>query len=106
MKPIDYPSNDHSMIFQYHRMREGPNYFLCHYKSSSCLRQDPKDAWRLLGVAKFTDLGKDLKQWCLDMHQKYVIDKQDEVKEGRPDTSFASEAIKEEEPTTNTKMIV
>ena len=102
MKPIEYEGNDKHMMFQYHRMREGPNYFLCHYKKSSVLRQDPKDAWRVLGVAKFTDTGKALKQWCLDMHQQYVLDKLEPV----PDNSFASEVQKEhEEPNDNTKMI-
>ena len=106
MKSIDYPSNDKDMIFSYHRtLHEGPNYFMCYYKASACLRQDPKDAWRTLGVAKFTDKGKELKEWCLEMHQKYVLDKQEDVKP-RSDTSFASEVLKEEEPNDNTKMVV
>lgn len=106
MKPLEYEGNDQHMMFQYHRMREGPNYFLCHYKQSSVLRQDPKDAWRVLGVAKFTDTGKQLKEWCLEMHQKYVLDKL----EPHVDTSFASEVQNEEEkheePNDNTKMVV
>ena len=53
-----------------------------------------------MGVAKFTDKAKELKQWCLDMHQQYVLDKLEPV----PDQSFASEAL-EEEPNDNTKMI-
>ena len=101
MKPIEYEGNDKGMMFSYHRMREGPNYFMCHYKQTSVLRQDPKDAWRVLGVAKFTDNGKLLKEWCLQMHQKYVLDKLEPV----PDTSFASEVQAEEDPTANTKMI-
>ena len=44
MKPIDYPDNGRGLFVQYHRMREGPNYFLVCYKNSSVLRQDPKDA--------------------------------------------------------------
>ena len=104
MKPIHFPSNDQSMIFQYHRMKEGPNYFMCSYKQSSVLRQDPKDAWRILGPAKYTDTGKELKEWALDMHQKYVLDKQEE-QEGRKDTSFASE-VQHEEPNDNTKTII
>ena len=89
MKPIDFPSNDHSMIFQYMRMREGPNYFMCKYKQSSVLRQDPKDAWKILGPAKYTDTGKELKDWCLDIHQKYVLQEQED-----------------ENPCENTKMVV
>ena len=102
MKPIDFPSNDHSMIFQYMRMREGPNYFMCKYKQSSVLRQDPKDAWKILGPAKYTDTGKELKDWCLQQHQLYVLDKLEPV----ADTSFASDSLNEEDPTNNTKMVV
>ena len=40
------------------------------------------------------------------MHQKWVINKQNSKEEGRADTSFASEAIKEAEPNDNTKMVV
>ena len=104
MKNIAFELNDNQMSFEYIRSREGPNQFLCYYKHQAVLRQDPKDAWRVLGTAKFTDTGKALKQWCLDMHQKWVIDRQQE-KEGRKDTSFASEAINEVEPNDNTKMV-
>ena len=48
------------------------------------IRTDPKEAWRTIGVAKFTDTGKALKAWCLEMHETYVISK----KEGE-DTSFS-----------------
>ena len=123
MKPIDYPDNGRGLFVQYHRMREGPNYFLVCYKNSSVLRQDPKDAWRVMGSAKFTSKSQELKQWCLDIHQEYNKTE----KEGRVDTSFGSgdlsspnEVNKEEEtetssesldensedPTSNTKMIV
>ena len=107
-KPIPFPDNGNGLMIEYHRMREGPNYYMCHYKQSSVLRQDPKDAWRTLGAAKFTDTGKALKEWCLEMHQIWAVDKQkkDDENEGRKDTSFASEAIAEEEdPTANTKMV-
>ena len=83
-------------------MREGPNYFMCHYRQSSCLKKEPKDAWRVLGAAKFTDTGKALKEWCLEMHDKYGQTQLEAV----PDTSFASEVQIEENPIENTKMIV
>ena len=101
LKPNQFPLNSTGLNITYHRTREGPNYFVCNYKQSCVLRQDPKDAWRVLGVAKFTDSGKALKEWCLEMHQKYVLDKLEAV----PDTSFASEVQAEEDPTANTKMI-
>ena len=99
MKPIDYPGNDSGLMVQYNRMREGPNYFMIYYKNTSVLRQDPKDAWRVMGSAKFTASSQELKQWCLDMHDKYS----NVEEEARKDTSFASEA--QEEPNDNTKMV-
>ena len=99
MKPIDYPGNDSGLMVQYNRMREGPNYFMVYYKNTSVLRQDPKDAWRVMGSAKFTANSQELKQWCLDIHDKYGHMEE----ESRKDTSFASEA--QEEPNDNTKMI-
>ena len=101
MKPIEYPDNDSGLFVQYHRMREGPNYFLIHYKNTSVLRKDPKDCWRVMGTAKFTTKAQELKQWCIDMHDKYSST---EV-EARADTSFASEA-QVEEPNDNTKTII
>ena len=108
MKPIDYPNNGRGLMVQYHVMREGPSYFSVCYKNSSVLRQDPKDAWRVMGCAKFTENSQALKQWCLDIHAKY--DKSE--KETRKDTSFASEVQveakldpAETDPTANTKMI-
>jgi len=84
------------------------------YKGSSVLRQDPKDAWRVMGSAKFTANSQELKQWCLDIHDKWINNK----KEGRVDTSFGNEGKNEEiaesnpgsnsdeqDPTANTKMI-
>jgi hypothetical protein len=103
------------MRYEYHRVREGPNYFVSYYKQSSRLHYDPKDCWRTLGTAKFTDTGKDLKEWCLQMYDEYSIPQMEKwddtdrkgVSEanGRKDTSFASEAMEEESPIDNTKMI-
>lgn len=101
MKPIPFEKNSYGMSFHYIRSREGPNQFLCYYKHQAVLRQDPKDAWRVMGVAKFTDTGKELKEWCLEMDNKY----NSEEKEARVDTSFASEVQQEEEPNDNTKMV-
>ena len=58
------------------------------------------ESWDL---AKFTANSQDMKQWCLDMHEKYSKSK----KEGRKDTSFGNEQQNEGEaeadPTSNTK---
>ena len=102
MLPIQFPDNSQYMRYEYHRVREGPNYFVSYYKHSSRLHYDPKNCWRTLGVAKFTDTGKALKQWCLDMDEQYGSQA---TTEGRSDTSFASEALEEESPTDNTKMV-
>ena len=115
MKAIEFEHNQPGMRYEYHRTREGPNWFMCYYKSSAVARTDPKEAWRTIGVAKFTDTGKALKEWCLEMHETYVVSKQKKEKEeGRQDTSFASEALADadteaiaeaEDPTSNTKMV-
>ena len=102
MKPIPFDGNGNGLIVTYHRSREGPNYFNIYYKQSSVLRQDPKDAWRILGPAKFTDSGKALKEWCLEMDEKYGT----ENKEAKVDTSFASEVLAEQDPSTNTKIVI
>jgi len=112
MKPEAFPLNTRECNFEYHRVREGPNYFVSYYKNSSRLHYDPKDCWRVLAQAKFTDSGKALKEWCLQMYDQYSLPQIEKWKdnkntdEGRADTSFASEALEEESsPTDNTKMI-
>ena len=109
MKPEEYEGNTQYMRYEYHRVREGPNYFVTYYKHSSRLIYDPKDAWRTLGVAKFTDDGQNLKKWCLSMDEQYgdnVKSVIDEFKgSGRKDTSFAMEAMEEMSPNDETKMI-
>ena len=115
MLPIQFPDNSQYMRYEYHRVREGPNYFVSYYKNSSRLHYDPKDCWRTLGTAKFTDTGKALKEWCLEMYDQYSLpqiekwssDAAKGVSEanGRKDTSFASEAMEEENPCAETKMV-
>ena len=111
MLPIQFPENTSNMRYEYHRVREGPNYFITYYKNSSRLIHDPKDAWRTLGVAKFTDTGKTLKAWCLEMDEQYGVPQRDKWGKddslSRPDDSFASEVMAEqEEPNDNTKMVM
>ena len=101
MKVLEFEGNTPSCNYTYFRVREGPNYFVSYYKNSSRLHYDPKDTWRTLGVAKFTDSGKALKEWCLLMDETY----NSEEMEVRADTSFASEAMEEENPCEETKMI-
>ena len=112
MKPEEFPGNTQYMRYEYHRVREGPNYFVSYYKNSSRLHYDPKDTWRTLGTAKFTDTGKTLKDWCLLMDEQYGIPQREKWYQhdstevsGRKDTSFASEALEEENPCSETKMV-
>ena len=86
MKVIEYEGNTQYMRYEYHRVREGPNYFVSYYKHSSRLHYDPKEAWRTLGVAKFTDTGKALKEWAIGLYE-------DNLPKPEPvaDTSFASD---------------
>lgn len=102
MKALEFEGNSPGMRYEYHRTREGPNFFVSHYKGSTRGHTDPKECWRTLGVAKFTDSGQALKKWCLEMDELYVQSKL----QPRKDTSFASEVQDEEvSPTDNTKMI-
>ena len=106
MKAIEFEGNVQDCSFTYHRTREGPNFFVSHYKGSTKGHNDPKECWRTLGVAKFTDNGKALKEWCLSMDEQYGLQEAEKAEaEGRSDTSFASEAMEEESPTDNTKMV-
>ena len=112
MKIESFPGNTPQCNFDYFRVREGPNYFVSFYKNSSRLHYDPKECWRTLGQAKFTDSGKALKEWCLLMDESYGVPQREKWKtdvtleDGRVDTSFASEVQNEEEnPCENTKMV-
>ena len=110
MKIIEFDQNTSDMRYEYHRVREGPNYFVSYYKNSSRLHYDPKDTWRTLCVAKFTDVGKTLKEWCLEMYDTYSLPQIEgwgnTEDSGHVDTSFASEAMEEEmSPTDETKMV-
>ena len=71
MKVIPFPLNEKDFSVSYYRTREGPNWFLCYYKNASTGETDPMEAWRVLGKAKFTDTGKKLKEWCLEMNSTY-----------------------------------
>jgi hypothetical protein len=101
MKVLEFEGNVQDCSFTYHRTREGPNFFVSHYKGSTQGHNDPKECWRTLGVAKFTDSGKALKEWCLAMDEQY--NKPEETDEGRKDTSFASEV---QDETDNTRMVM
>jgi len=95
MQPYLFQGNTPSCSFSYTRTREGPNFFISHYKGSTRGHNDPKDCWRVLGTAKFTDSGKAVKEWCISMHDQYGDKGSEPEASGRQDTSFASEAMNE-----------
>ena len=98
-KYVPFPLNERDCNFHYVRTKEGPNGWICYYKDAATMQTDPLEAWRTLDKAKFTDTGKALKEWCLELHAKYGHEEMEEV--GRPDQSFASdpEANTESPPT-------
>ena len=98
-----FPGNTKECSFEYHRHKVGHNYFVCYYKNSSTLKYDPIEVRRVLGCAKFTNTGNALKAWAVEMVELYG-DKPP-ASEGVADTSFASEAMEEQDPTSNTRMI-
>ena len=119
MKRIPFPLNDKDFIIEFHKTREGPSGFMCYYKNAATYRLDPLEAWRTLGVAKFTDTGKQLKAWCLQMveveeHSKHAepgrdSDRSEPVQpDGVPEhyTNTFFDHHKEEEPSDNTKMVL
>ncbi len=87
MKRFQYPGNDPGFYAEYIKSREGPNRFIVLYKNSATMHFCPKNAWRRLGVAKFTDSSQQFKAWCIELDEKYGS----EEKEGYSDGSFASE---------------
>ena len=71
MKRIPFPLNERDFKIEYHKTREGPNGFMCYYKNAATYNIEPLEAWRTLGIARFTDTGKQLKQWCLDCQAQH-----------------------------------
>ncbi len=100
MKILTFDGSTAACSFTYTRTREGPNFFVSHYKALHVVITTLKSVGGTLGTAKFTDSGKALKEWCLEMHELYGTE---ESTESRADTSFASEIM--EEPNDNTRMV-
>ena len=110
MKRIPFPLNDKDFIIEFHKTREGPSGFMCYYKNAATYRLDPLEAWRILGVAKFTDTGKKLKAWCLEMVEEHTggeadgFTKAPDEEPVQPENTFFDHST-EEEPNDNTKMV-
>ena len=108
MKRIPFPQNDRDFRIEFHKVREGPSGFMCYYKNAATYRIDPLDAWRTLGVAKFTDTGKSLKAWCLEIAEANapVLSSQDTAEQVQSVENTFFDHTVEEEPNDNTKMVV
>ena len=104
MKPKPFPGNGRGLHVEFMRMREGPNYFVIHYKNSSRLvnATDPKDVWRCTGVAKYTDTAKALKEWAVEVVEATLPKPELDMAQIKAE-GFGPEA--HEEPNDNTKMI-
>ena len=104
MKPKPFPGNGRGLHVEFMRMREGPNYFVIHYKNSSRLvnATDPKDVWRCMGTAKYTETAKALKQWAVEMVETTLPKPELDMAQIKAE-GFGPEA--HEEPNDNTKMI-
>jgi len=102
MKRIPFELNEPDFKIEYHKTREGPNGFMCYYKNAATYNIDPLEAWRTLGVAKFTDTGKKLKQWCLLMDETHGKSNFQDESPKEPFFDTADHA----EPNDNTKMVV
>ena len=107
MKPTDFPLNGRGLFVQHHKTKEGPNYFVILYKNSckTVSDKDPKNVWRVLGSAKFTETGKALKEWAVETAEQAHLSKPKIDTQARSDTSFASTPSDEVEDTSLTKMI-
>ena len=97
-----YPGNTPAMQLSYYRNREGPNAIMVYYKNVSRFVNTSKEMRAVFGAAKFTESVKMASQWCDEMIEQYGGVNENE---GRADTSFASEAMKEDDPIANTRMV-
>jgi len=98
-----YPGNTTSCTASFHREQSGNHYLVLFYKNCSRYCTTVKEIKAVMGAAKFTQSSKDLVSWFEELWSKYS---KEEVSEGRADTSFASEALTEDDPNYQTKMVV
>ena len=108
MKPTPFPGNGNGLIVTHHRSREGPDYFTVYYNNVSRFipAADPDALVRVL-KAKSSETGKALYAWAEEIAQANLPSQEAIPDSHFADTSFASEALKEDpdDPTANTKMV-
>ena len=76
------------------------------YKGSARLYSEPKQVWRALGTAKYTDRSKAIREWCEEIHEITLAKAAPKLDTDRiAAEGFGPEAHGDEDPTSNTKMI-
>ena len=102
----NYPDNSNTLIVNYHRVREGPNWIMVYYKNIATPCLTVKDVRARFGSAKFTETCKKVCAWvqeCIDKYDASALElDMDKVsKEG-----FGPEAyLDETDPNYQTKMV-
>ena len=103
MTKPEYIHNTTGLYVEFHRVREGPNFFSVLYKRSSQGVTTVKEMKKILGPAKFLDSSKELYAWMEPLialsEPKESLDMNVIKSEG-----FGPEAH-EQEPNEQTKMI-
>lgn len=107
MKPTKYPENGRGLYVEHTRRREGPpSVFTILYKGSARSCTDPKELWRVMGKAKYTDASKRLREWAEELHEATLAKAAPKLDTDRiAAEGFGPEAHGDEDPTSNTKMI-
>lgn len=104
MPKTEYIHNTKGLYVEFHRVREGPNYFTVLYKYTSQGVTSVKEMKKILGPAKFLDSSKELYAWMEPLialsETKKSLDMNDIRARG-----FGPEAH-DDDPTSNTKMVM
>jgi len=103
MRKPEYIYNRKGLLVEFHRVREGPNFFSVLYKYTCQGVTTVKEMKKVLGPAKFLDSSKELYEWMepLIALSEPVKSLDMEVIKAR---GFGPEAH-EDDPTSNTKMV-
>jgi hypothetical protein len=101
-----YEGNANDAYISYFRNREGPNGILVYYKNVSRFVTTSKGLRDVFGPARYTDTVKAMSKWCDEMIAQYdsvatEVSHDQVIKDG-----FGPEAHQEENPISNTRMVV
>lgn len=99
-----YPSNTQHFKVEYHRVREGPNWFMMFYRNIATPCFTVRDVKGRLGSAKFLESSKNLYKWMEEMIEQYDKQQTELDMSQIAATGFGPEAHGED-PTANTRMV-